>query len=94
MNELDDGRQTGANQGPDERTDDRQIDSKAASEPGGDATGHQTGCTYSRSAPSIESCCVSFGIMRTLRSSAGSQEGDQQCWPEQISDVLDGISWR
>jgi hypothetical protein len=41
MNELDDGRQTGANQGPDERTDDRQIDSKAASEPGGDATSHQ-----------------------------------------------------
>jgi hypothetical protein len=44
-------------------------------------------------APSIESCCLRFGIRRTLRSSAGSQERDQQGWSEQIADVLDGVPW-
>ena len=30
-------------------------------------------------------------MRRTLGSSAGSQESDQQCWPEKIADVLDGV---
>jgi hypothetical protein len=35
---------------------------------------------------------LSFGIGRTLGSSAGRQESDQQCWPKKIADVLDGIA--
>ena len=35
-----------------------------------------------------------YGVRRTLRSSAGSQERDQQDWPEQVADVLDGVAWR
>jgi hypothetical protein len=88
----DEGGQAGANQGPNERTDEGQLDGKAGAEPGGDAPGHQPGGADSWFAPLIESCCLRFGIRRTLRSSAGSQERDQQRGPEKIADVLDGVA--
>jgi hypothetical protein len=90
---YDEGGQGGANEGPNQRTDEGQIEGKAAAEPGGDAPGHQPGCPDPWSAPSIESCCVRFGVRRSLRSSAGSQERDQQCWSEKVADVPDGIAW-
>jgi hypothetical protein len=89
----DEGGQAGANQAPNQRTDEGQIDGKAGAEPGGDAPGHHPSCAGSWFAPLIESCCLRFGIRRTLRSSAGRQERDQQGWPEQIADVLDSVPW-
>jgi hypothetical protein len=90
----DEGGKAGANQGPNERADEGQIDGEAGAEPGGDAPGHQPGGTDPWFAPSIESWGLRYGVRRTLRSSAGSQERDQQGWPEQVADVLDGVAWR
>jgi hypothetical protein len=56
------------------------------------APGHQPGGTDPWFAPSLESWGLRFGSRRSLRSSAGSQERDQQGWPEQVADVLDGIA--
>lgn len=52
---YDEGGQSDANQGPNKGTDKRQIDGKATAEPGSDAPCHQTGSTYSRSAPLLKS---------------------------------------
>lgn len=90
---YDEGGQAGANQGPNKRADEGQIDGKAGAEPGGDAPGHQPGGTDPWFAPLIESWGLRFGRRRSLRSSAGSQERDQQRGPEQVADVLDGVAW-
>jgi hypothetical protein len=88
----DEGGQAGANQGPKEGADEGQVDGEAGAEPGGDGSGHQPGGADPWSAPLIESWGLRFGVRRSLRSSAGRQERDQQGGPEQIANVLDGVA--
>jgi hypothetical protein len=42
-------------------------------------------------APSIESCCCPSESGERSARLLAAQERDQQCWPEKIADVLDGI---